>query len=155
QIAQPPSPGAKTQMVLTTKGRLSEVEDYEKVIVKRDREGRIVRIRDIATVRLGPRVEDINNRFGIHGEDTRAAVGLAVFALPDANALETADLIKAKMEELKKDFPEGIDYRMSYDTTPFIRESIREVFKSLRDAVLLVALVVLLFLQSWRSAIIP
>ena len=68
---------------------------------------------------------------------------LAVFQLPDANALETADIVKAKIEELKKDFPEGIDYMIRYDTTPFIRESIQEVFKTLLDSVILVAMVVL------------
>jgi multidrug efflux pump len=82
-------------------------------------------------------------------------VGLAIFQLPDANALETADLIKARVAELSKDFPEGVIAEAGYDTTPFVRESIREVFKSLRDAVILVALVVLLFLQGWRPAIIP
>ncbi len=82
-------------------------------------------------------------------------MGLAIFQLPDANALETADLVKAKMDELSVDFPEGVIYEAGYDTTPFIRESIREVFKSLRDAVILVALVVLVFLQGWRPAIIP
>ena len=82
-------------------------------------------------------------------------VGLAIFQLPDANALDTADRVKAKMEELKKNFPEGIDYEIRYDTTPYIRESIHEVFKTLRDAIILVAVVVLLFLQNWRSAIIP
>jgi multidrug efflux pump len=82
-------------------------------------------------------------------------VGLAIFQLPDANALETADLIKARVTELSKDFPEGVIAEAGYDTTPFVRESIREVFKSLRDAVILVALVVLLFLQGWRPAIIP
>ena len=80
---------------------------------------------------------------------------LAIFQLPDANALETADLVKAKIEELKKEFPEGVDYMIRYDTTPFIRESIQEVFKTLLDSVILVALVVLLFLQNWRSALIP
>ena len=80
---------------------------------------------------------------------------LAIFQLPDANALETADIVKAKIEELKKDFPEGVDYMIRYDTTPFIRESIQEVFKTLLDSVILVALVVLVFLQNWRSAIIP
>ena len=80
---------------------------------------------------------------------------MAVFQLPDANALDTADLVQAKIEELKKEFPEGIDYMIRYDTTPFIRESIQEVFKTLLDSVVLVALVVLLFLQNWRSAMIP
>ena len=80
---------------------------------------------------------------------------LAIFQLPDANALETADIVKAKIEELSKDFPEGLGYMIRYDTTPFIRESIQEVFKTLLDSVMLVALVVLIFLQNWRSAIIP
>ncbi len=75
--------------------------------------------------------------------------------MPDANALATADIVKAKIEELKKDFPPGVDYMIRYDTTPFIRESIQEVFKTLLDSVILVALVVLVFLQNWRSAIIP
>ena len=79
-------------------------------------------------------------------------VGLAIFQLPDANALETADRVKAKMDELKQDFPEGVDYEIGYDTTPFIRESIDEVFKTLRDAIILVAIVVLVFLQNWRAA---
>ena len=83
------------------------------------------------------------------------SAGLVIFQLPDANALDTADLVQAKMDELKKDFPEGLDYEIRYDTTPYIRESIDEVFKTLRDAVILVALVVLLFLQNWRSAVIP
>ena len=75
--------------------------------------------------------------------------------MPDANALATADIVKAKIEELKKEFPPGVDYMIRYDTTPFIRESINEVFKTLLDSVVLVALVVLVFLQNWRSAIIP
>ena len=75
--------------------------------------------------------------------------------MPDANALDTADRVKAKMEELSQDFPDGVSYEIGYDTTPFIRESIREVFNALRDAIILVALVVLVFLQGWRPAIIP
>ena len=87
--------------------------------------------------------------------DLYPVANLAIFQLPDANALDTADIVKAKIEELKKDFPEGVDYMIRYDTTPFIRESIQEVFKTLLDSVLLVAMVVLLFLQNWRSALIP
>jgi multidrug efflux pump len=82
-------------------------------------------------------------------------VGLAVFQLPGSNALETADNVKRKMEELKLKFPEGLDYRIGYDTTPFIRESVNEVFKTLRDAVILVAIVVLVFLQDWKAMILP
>src|SRR5262249_33146783 len=85
----------------------------------------------------------------------RPSVALSVYQLPGTNALDTAKLIRNKMEELKKAFPEGVDYKIVYDTTPFITESIHEVFVTLIDAVLLVAFVVLLFLQNWRSAIIP
>src|SRR6185436_10264010 len=91
-----------------------------------------------------------SNRF--NGKPT---VGLAIFALPDANALDTADAVNAKMRELEQDFPDGVVQEIGYDTTPFIRESVREVFKSLRDAIILVALVVLVFLQGWRAAVIP
>jgi hydrophobe/amphiphile efflux-1 (HAE1) family protein len=87
--------------------------------------------------------------------DGRPTVALTVFGLPGANALDTAAGVRAKMEELKKRFPEGVEYEIVYDTTPFIQQSVNEVFRTLRDAVLLVALVVLVFLQSWRAAIIP
>src|SRR6185369_9482396 len=87
--------------------------------------------------------------------DTKPSVALSVYQLPGSNALETARLVRQKMDELKTRFPSGVDYAIVYDTTPFITESIAEVFKTLRDAVLLVAFVVLLFLQNWRSAIIP
>src|SRR5262249_46560943 len=85
----------------------------------------------------------------------RASVGLVVFQLPDANALDTAARVVAKMDELKKNFPEGIEYQVSYETTSYTEESLNEVYKTLLDAVLLVAAVVLLFLQNWRSALIP
>src|SRR5262249_9477748 len=80
---------------------------------------------------------------------------MAVFQLPDSNALDVADTVKAKIRELQKEFPPGVSYEIRYDTTPFIRESINEVFKTLREAILLVAVVVLRFLQNWRSALIP
>jgi len=110
---------------IEVKGRLSTIEDFEDVIV-REHDGRIVRIRDIGRVELRARSEDINNRF-----DGKPTVGLAIFQLPNANALETADSIKAKMEELSRDFPPGVKYAIGYDTTPFIRESITEVFQAL------------------------
>jgi multidrug efflux pump len=87
--------------------------------------------------------------------DGEPTVALTVFGLPGANAIDTAQSVYDKMEQLKKRFPEGVDYRIVYDTTPFVRQSVREVFVTLRDAVVLVALVVLVFLQSWRAAVIP
>src|SRR5205085_2780267 len=87
--------------------------------------------------------------------DTKPSVALCVYQLPGTNALETARRVKAKMEELSGRFPTGVKYEIVYDTTPFIQESIDEVFNTLRDAVILVANVMLVFLQSWRAAIIP
>ena len=87
--------------------------------------------------------------------DTKPSIALSIYQLPGSNALETAAEVRAKMDDLKTRFPEGVDYAIVYDTTPFIRESVKEVFVSLRDAVILVAIVVLVFLQGWRPAIIP
>jgi multidrug efflux pump len=151
QIGQPPAPsGQKKQIPLTIVGRLTEAEDFERIVIRSTADGRRLMLRDVARVELSARSHDISNRF-----DMKPTVGLAVFQLPDANALATADLIKAKMVELSQDFPAGMEYEIGYDTTPFIRESIEEVFKTLRDAVILVAIVVLIFLQGWRPAIIP
>src|SRR5262249_56917313 len=87
--------------------------------------------------------------------DRRASSGVGVFLLPGANALDTADGIKAKMRELEARFPKGLHYGIIYDTTPFIRESVNEVFHTLRDSVILVALVILVFLQDWKSLLLP
>ena len=151
QIGQPPiQAGQAMQVPLNVHGRLVNVDEFSNLILKRSPEGAIVRVKDVATVELGPKNETVS--CSVNG---MAAVSLAVFQLPDANALDTADLVKAKIAELAQAFPPGIGYQIRYDTTPFIRESIGEVFKTLRDAVILVAAVVLLFLQNWRSAIIP
>ena len=87
--------------------------------------------------------------------DGHPSVGVAVFQLPGTNALDIADRVKAKMKELAKRFPDGVDYKIAYDTTPFIRESVADVFKTLLEAAGLVGLVVLVFLQNWRSVLIP
>jgi hydrophobe/amphiphile efflux-1 (HAE1) family protein len=110
----------------------------------------IVRLRDVAKVVLGSQQYDQSCSL-----DGRPSVALNVFQLPDSNALQTAAQVYAKMEELKARFPEGLKYEIVYDTTPFVRESVGEVFYTLRDAVILVSLVMLVFLQSWRAAIIP
>jgi multidrug efflux pump subunit AcrB len=151
QIGQPPIPdGQQTQVPLSTLGRLSEPEQYEQMIVKTLDENRVVRVRDIARVELGAKNQDISG--SVNG---RPAVSLAIFQLPDANALDTAMKVKEKIAELAEDFPTGVGWEVRYDTTPFISESIAEVFKTLREAIILVAVVVLLFLQNWRSAVIP
>ncbi len=160
QIGQSPIvPGQQTQVTLSTLGRLVDADQFDKIVVKTTRDGRMVRVRDVGWVELGAKNQDMSSEIGIVDEkgvmSLYPVANLAIFQLPDANALETADRIKAKIAELKKDFPEGVDYMIRYDTTPFIRESIQEVFKTLLDSVILVALVVLLFLQNWRSALIP
>jgi multidrug efflux pump len=147
---QPASKGMNFQYTLSTLGRLIEPEQFADIIIKCGEHGDITRLRDVGRIELGARNQDVNSYF-----DGKPSAGLGVFQLPGANALETAQRVKDKMRELARRFPEGLDYRIAYDTTPYISESINEVFKTLRDAVLLVALVVLVFLQNWRSAIIP
>ena len=155
-LGQPPTPSvsaggaASHQMPLDILGRLSTVEEFEQVVVRSGVEGDLLCIKDIGRVEMGARSEDVSNRF-----DSKPTVGLAIFQLPDANALETADMVKAKMHELSLTFPDGVRYDIGYDTTPFIRESIEEVVKALRDSIILVAIVVLVFLQGWRAAVIP
>jgi multidrug efflux pump len=147
---QPATPGVDFQYTMTTLGRLTDPEQFADIVVKTDGHGQMTRLRDIGRVELGAKNENIKAYI-----DDYPAACLAVAQLPGANALTTAEGVKAKMAELKQRFPEGVDYCIYYDTTPYIRESINEVFKTLRDAVILVSIVVLVFLQSWRSALIP
>ena len=110
----------------------------------------IVRLRDVARIEMGAQNYNQSCTF-----DGHPSVGLSVYQLPGTNALDVADRVRAKMEELKTRFPDGVDYDIAYDTTPYIRESVYEVFKTLRDAVILVGIVVLVFLQDWRAMILP
>ncbi|MEN6450596.1 MAG: efflux RND transporter permease subunit [Thermoguttaceae bacterium] len=151
QIGQEPiRRGQETQITLSTLGRLKSPEQFANIIVRTGSGGRITRIRDIGRVELGARSQDVSCKL-----DGYPSAGLFVIQLPDANALDVAEKVRAKMEELAKDFPDDLRYAIFFDTTPYTSESIDEVFKALRDAVLLVAFVVLLFLQNWRSAVIP
>ena len=151
QFGQPPaSEGIEFQYTMTTLGRLTEPEQFGDIVLKTGANGQVTRLRDVARLELGAKSQDISNHL-----DNKPAIGMGVFQLPGSNALETAERVKAKMRELKERFPAGLEYAIAYDTTPYIRESIEEVFRTLRDAVLLVAVVVLVFLQNWRSALIP
>ena len=161
------------QYILRTQGRLPDVESFENIIVKADDEGRVTLLKDVARVEVGAKAVDVVNFLDGNlsmidpryksvanvsaGKVYRALPGctLAVSQLPDANALDTARVVKEKMVELGAKFPPDMKYTIVFDTTPFIEESITEVQHTLRDAVILVALVVLLFLQSWRAALIP
>ncbi|MEO1617487.1 MAG: efflux RND transporter permease subunit [Planctomycetota bacterium] len=163
-LGRPPiSSGQDFQYTLKTLGRLSKAEEFEDIVVKTGADGQVVRLSDVVTKKRldanGKEFGGIN--FGAGFEDTQCrldgvpASGLMIFQLPGSNAIDTANRVKQRMKDLRSGFPDGVEYSISYDTTPFITESIHEVFKSLRDAILLVAIVVLLFLQSWRAAIIP
>ncbi|MSR30852.1 MAG: multidrug efflux RND transporter permease subunit [Gemmataceae bacterium] len=153
---QPAPPGQQMQLIITALGRLSQVEEFENVILRAGQAGRskpvaaLVRLKDVARVELGSQQYD-----QICKLDGQPSVALSVYQLPGSNALATAKGIYQKMEELKKRFPPGMSFRIVYDTTPFIKESIIEVFKTLRDAILLVGIVVLVFLQTWRATLIP
>src|SRR4029079_17106847 len=130
--------------------RLTDESQFANITVKVDATGKLVRMRDVAKVELGALSYD-----QVCTLDSQPSVALSIYQLPGSNALQTASKVRQKMDELKSRFPKGVDYKIVYDTTPFIQESVNEVFYSLRDAVILVALVVLIFLQGWRAAVIP
>ncbi|MES2788057.1 MAG: efflux RND transporter permease subunit [Planctomycetota bacterium] len=159
QIGRPPIPdGQQFQFTMSTLGRLEETEQFGNIIIKTTHgepgdavtSSQIVRLKDVGRIELGALQYDQISKM-----DGLPSVGLAIFQLPGSNALATAHEVKRRMEELKRQFPVGIDYKIVYDTTPFIEQSIHEVFITLRDAIILVAIVVLLFLQDWKAMILP
>jgi multidrug efflux pump len=151
QVGQPPVPrGQEFQYTLSTLGRLAEPAQFESIVVNTGKEGEITYLRDVGRVELGARNQDQSLTL-----DGKPSIGLAIFQLPGSNALDVADSIKAKMREMSKRFPKGLEYTIAYDTTPFIRESVAEVLNTLRDAIILVAVVVLLFLQDWKALLLP
>jgi multidrug efflux pump len=151
QIGQPPVPrGQDFQYPLSTLGRLIEAEQFADIILKTGTDGEVIYLKDVSRIELGAKSQD-----QVLTLDGKPSVGLAIFQLPGSNALDTADRVRAKMHELSKRFPPGLKYMIAYDTTPFIRESVAEVRNTLRDAVILVAIVVLLFLQDWKSLLLP
>lgn len=163
-LGRPPVPtGQAFQYTLSTMGRLVDPEQFGSIVLKTGEDGQVTRLRDVVSdkrvtadgvsvggIQLGAKNEDTSCSL-----DGKPSVGLAIFQLPGSNALDTAEGIRERMEVLKRSFPPDVDYAIVYDTTPFITESIHEVFKALRDAIILVALVVLCFLQSWRATLIP
>ncbi len=157
RIGQSPASRSQPfQLPVDTLGRLSDPEQFGSIVVKASRSSPdepvtgIVRMRDVARIEMGAQNYNQSCTF-----DGHPSVGLSVYQLPGTNALDVADRVRETMEELKTRFPDGVDYDIAYDTTPYIRESVREVFKTLRDAVILVGLVVLVFLQDWRAMILP
>src|SRR5712672_3006192 len=151
QIGQPPVPrGQDFQYTMSTLGRLVEAEQFADIVLKTGSDGEVTYLRDVSRTELGARNQDTLSRL-----DRRPSSGIGVFLLPGSNALDTADGIKAKMRELEAQFPQGLRYLIAYDTTPFIRESVNEVFHTMRDSIILVSLVILLFLQDWKALLLP
>jgi multidrug efflux pump len=167
RLGQPPVPAGAAvpfQLPINAQGRLTSEAQFEDIIVKQGKKGEIVYLKDVTRpkkydkdgrviqkgVELGAKNYDVNSYL-----DGQPAVTLAVFQLPGSNALATAAAIKEKMEELKKRFPAGVEYKIYYDTTGFIQESVASVVHTLFEAFALVFIVVLVFLQNWRATIIP
>jgi multidrug efflux pump len=159
RLGQPPTPaGQDFQLTLNTLGRLESEEQFRAIVVKTAADGSATYLRDVVAdsrpgqkgVEMGAKNYDVNSYL-----DGDPAITLAVFQLPGSNAVETAKAIRARMEELKNDFPKGVDYRLVYDTTVFIDESVKSVFHTLFEAIVLVFIVVLVFLQNWRATIVP
>src|ERR1700704_5951466 len=150
-INQPPatSPGG-FELAVQTLGRLSTPEQFSDIVVATDPDGRVTRVRDIARVELGSQDYRTNAYL-----DNQVATAIGIFQRPGSNALTTAATVLATMDELSKSFPPGMAYRVAYNTTEFIQQSVDEVIKTLFEAVVLVVIVIILFLQTWRAAIIP
>ncbi len=148
--APPNDSNSAFQVTVTTAGRLETPKEFGAVIVRATEDGRVVRLRDVARVEIGARSYVTNSYL-----NNKPAVALGVFQRPGSNALATAEEIINKMDELSKDFPPGLEHQIVYNPTEFISASINAVYKTIFEAVLLVIVVVLVFLQSWRMAIIP
>jgi len=150
-INQPPAKSpAGFQVAVETLGRLQTPEQFADIIVATDQDGRVTRVSDIGRVELGAYTY-VSNAY----LDGKVATAIGIFQRPGSNALTTAAGVIRTMDELSKDFPPGLAYRIAYNTTEFVKQSVDEVIKTLFEAVVLVVLVIILFLQTWRAAIIP
>lgn len=149
-IGQQPVNGAPFELTVNAKGRLVSEEEFEQIIVKTGPYGEKLRLKDVARAEMGS--GDYSLRSLINN---KKAVGMGVFQLPGANALAVSEAVRARMAELKQKMPEGVDYAIAYDPTVFVRKSIEAVIHTLIEAVLLVVIVVVIFLQTWRASIIP
>ncbi|GAP66721.1 hydrophobe/amphiphile efflux-1 (HAE1) familytransporter [Mizugakiibacter sediminis] len=148
--APPTRSDASFQLNINTRGRLVSEDDFRNIIVRTDADGAVVHLRDIARVELGADQYALRSLL-----DNQPAVAIPIFARPGSNAIRISDQVRAAMAQLKKDFPQGLDYRIVYDPTVFVRDSIKAVVHTLFEAIVLVVLVVILFLQTWRASVIP
>jgi multidrug efflux pump len=151
KIGQDPSP-SNQQLVytVTAKGRLIDPAEFGNIIIRADGQRGVLHLKDVARIELGSQSYNVRTTL-----DGTPGVGIPIFLQTGANALDTAEAVKAQMSELKQRFPEGIDWEVPYDTSDFVKASIIEVLKTLCEAMVLVVLVVFLFLQSWRATLIP
>ena len=151
QIGAPPSaPGQEFQYTVNTLGRLSDVEQFKNIILKVGEGGRLVRVRDVARVELGAQAYNWYAQL-----DGSPSIAIGIYQLPGANALDVAKNVRAEMDRLAVTFPEGLDYKIAYDTTKFITASLKEVLITLVIAIILVVLTVYVFLQDFRTTLIP
>jgi hydrophobe/amphiphile efflux-1 (HAE1) family protein len=148
--AQPALPDQQFQLNIQTKGRLTSVDEFGAIVVRANPDGSFVRVRDIARVELGARSREQIGRL-----DGNPAVVLGLFQTPGGNAIQSAAAVRKTFEELKKSFPEGLDYKITYDTTVFVKQSMEEVVHTLIEAFVLVVIVVFLFLGNARATLIP
>ncbi|MCV2884741.1 efflux RND transporter permease subunit [Aestuariibacter sp. AA17] len=145
-----PSTSSEFQLLINVKGRLSNEEEFRNIVIKVGDEGQITRLKDVADVKLGADFYALRSML-----DNKQAVALPIFQSPGSNAIEISDNVRAKMKALKPYFPQGVDYSIVYDPTVFVRGSIEAVVETLFEAIILVVIVVVLFLQTWRASIIP
>jgi hydrophobic/amphiphilic exporter-1 (mainly G- bacteria), HAE1 family len=151
QVGKPPTPpGVNFQYTIVLRGRLSDVREFENIIVKTGNAGQITRLRDVGRVELG--AETYSQIFTL---DDQPAAGIGIFQLPGANALEVERAVKAKMKVLARQFPPSVVYSIPHDYTVFINASIHEVYKTLFEAAVLVLIVITVFLQDWRAMLVP
>ena len=151
QIGQPPAPaGQNFQYTVNVLGRLSDIEQFEDIVIKTGEGGRITRLRDVARVELGAKVYDITSRL-----NGAPSASIAVYQLPGSNALDVSRQVRAALDEMSTFFPQGLEVSVPYDTTMFVNASIKQVYITLIEAALLVSLVLFLFLQDWRATLIP
>src|SRR6267154_2506326 len=150
QVGGAPATGAAFELALNAMGRLSDEDQFRDIIIKTGAGGEVVRLRDVARVELGASQYELQSLL-----DNKSAVAIPIFQAPGSNALELSTAVRRTMAKLKQSFPQGVDYTIVYDPTVFVRQSIEAVVRTLLEAVLLVVLVVILFLQTWRASIIP
>jgi HAE1 family hydrophobic/amphiphilic exporter-1 len=151
QLGMPPAPNTQAfQYTLDIAGRFDDVSQFENIVVKTESNGQMVYVRDVGRVELG--AQTYSQVFTLNG---KPAAGIGIFQTLEANALDVAGAVSAKMAQLAKSFPPGLAYSIPFDTTIFVRESIKEVWKTLFEAAILVLIVIVVFLQDWRAMLVP